>query len=37
MIVVTTAEWNLGWDTADQHERAILSIIANYIITAVTD
>ena len=37
MIVVTTAEWNLGWDTADQHERAILSIVANYIVTAVTD
>ena len=27
----------LGWVTADQHERAILSIIANYIVTAVTD
>jgi CubicO group peptidase (beta-lactamase class C family) len=37
MIVVTTAEWNLGWNTADQHERAILSIVANYIVTAVTD
>jgi CubicO group peptidase (beta-lactamase class C family) len=35
MIVVTTAEWQLGWDTADQHERSILNIVANYIVTAV--
>lgn len=37
MIVVVTAEWQLDWDTADQHERAILSIIANYIVMAVTN
>jgi CubicO group peptidase (beta-lactamase class C family) len=37
MIVVATADWQLDWSTADQHERAILSIIANYIVTAVTD
>ena len=24
MIVVATAEWQLDWETADQHERAIL-------------
>ena len=36
MIVVTTAESNLGWDTADQHERSILSIVADYIVPAVT-
>jgi CubicO group peptidase (beta-lactamase class C family) len=35
MIVVSTADWQIDWGTADQHERAILSIIANYIITAV--
>lgn len=37
IIVVTTADWQLGWDTADQHERDLLSIVANYIVTAVTD
>jgi len=35
MIVVTTAESYLGWNTADQHERSILSIVADYIIPAV--
>jgi CubicO group peptidase (beta-lactamase class C family) len=35
MIVVTTAESHLEWDTADQHERSILSIIADYIVPAV--
>ena len=37
MIVVTTAESHLGWDTADQHERYILSIVADYIVPAVRD
>jgi CubicO group peptidase (beta-lactamase class C family) len=37
MIVVTTAESHLGWDTADQHERYILSIVADYIVPAVQD
>jgi len=37
MIVVTTAESHLGWDTADQHERYILSIVANFIVPAVQD
>ncbi|RKY99024.1 MAG: hypothetical protein DRQ13_02960 [Ignavibacteriae bacterium] len=36
LIVVSTAEWHLGWDTADQHERSILSIVADYIVPAVT-
>jgi CubicO group peptidase (beta-lactamase class C family) len=35
MIVVATAEWQLDWETADQHERAVLSIVANYIVPAV--
>jgi len=35
LIIVSTAEWRLGWDTADQHERAILSIVADYIVPAV--
>ncbi len=37
MIVVTTAVSTLGWDTADQHERYILSIVANYIVPAITE
>ena len=36
LIVVTTAEWQLDWETADQHERSILSIVADYIVPAVT-
>jgi len=36
LIVVTTAEWYLDWNTADQHERSILSIVANYIVPSVT-
>jgi CubicO group peptidase (beta-lactamase class C family) len=35
MIVVTTADNNLGWDTADNHERSILKIVADYILPAV--
>jgi len=35
MIIVATAEWQLDWETADQHERTILSIVANYIVPAV--
>ena len=35
MIVVTTADWQLGWDTADQHERSVLNIVADYIIPAI--
>jgi CubicO group peptidase (beta-lactamase class C family) len=35
MIVVTTAESHLGWDTANQHERSILNIVADYIVPAV--
>lgn len=37
LVVVATADWKLDWDTADQHERSILSIVANYIVPAVTD
>ena len=36
LIVVTTADWHLDWDIADQHERSILSIVADYIVPAVT-
>ena len=36
MIVVTTAKSNLGWEIADQHERSILNIVADYIVPAVT-
>jgi CubicO group peptidase (beta-lactamase class C family) len=35
LIVVTTAETYLDWDTADEHERSILSIVADYIVPAV--
>lgn len=35
LIVVSTAEWHLGWDTADQHERSIINIVADYIVPAV--
>lgn len=35
MIVVTTSESYLDWDVADQHERAILSIVADYVVPAV--
>ena len=36
MIVVTTSDWQLDWNTADQHERSVLSIVADYIVPAVT-
>ncbi len=35
LIVVTTADNHLDWETADQHERAIVSIVADYIVPAV--
>ncbi|MGB5894369.1 MAG: serine hydrolase [Ignavibacteriaceae bacterium] len=35
MIVVTTAESYLEWDTADQQEQSILNIVADYIVSAV--
>ena len=35
MIVVTTSYWQLDWETADEHERAVLSIVANYIVPSV--
>jgi CubicO group peptidase (beta-lactamase class C family) len=34
MIAVTTANPNFDWDTADEHERAILHIIAAYVVKA---
>ncbi|NNJ53728.1 MAG: serine hydrolase [Ignavibacteriaceae bacterium] len=37
LIVVTTAESNLDWDTADRHERYILKIVADYIEPAIQD
>jgi CubicO group peptidase (beta-lactamase class C family) len=37
MIVVTTADNQLGWDTADQHERSILKIVSDYIVPAVQE
>jgi CubicO group peptidase (beta-lactamase class C family) len=35
MVVVTTAEYNLDYATADDHERAILHVINDYIIPPV--
>ena len=35
MIVVATSEWYVEWETADQQERDVLSIVANYIVPAV--
>ena len=35
LIVVTTADWQLDLDTADQHERSILNIVSDYIVPAV--
>jgi CubicO group peptidase (beta-lactamase class C family) len=35
MIVVSTADPNFDWDVADEHERAILHIIAAYVLGAV--
>jgi len=35
MVVVTTAEWYVEWDTADQQEQSILNIVADYIVPAV--
>ena len=35
MIVVTTADNQLNWETADEHERSILKIVADYILPAV--
>jgi len=37
MIVVTTSNSFVDWDTADEQERAVLSIVANNILTAVVD
>ena len=35
MIIVTTAKPDFDWDIADEHERAILNIVANYLLKAV--
>jgi len=35
MIIVATADPNFDWDIADEHERAILHIIAQYVVGAV--
>lgn len=35
MIVVTTADWQLDWEIADQHERSVLSIVADFIVPAI--
>ena len=35
MIVVTTSYWQLDWNLADEHERLVLSIVADYIVPAV--
>ena len=37
MIIVSTANNNVGWDTADEQERAVVSIMSNYILPAVVD
>ena len=36
MVVVTTAEYNLDYATADDHERAILHVIHDYVIPPVS-
>ena len=36
MIVVTTSDWQLDWEIADQHERSVIGIVADYIVPAVT-
>jgi len=35
LIIVSTAENNVDWETADQQEREILNIVAQYILSAV--
>jgi len=37
LIVVTTADWQLDWATADEHEKSVLNIVADYIVPAVTN
>ncbi|MCK5076478.1 MAG: hypothetical protein KAR38_08885, partial [Calditrichia bacterium] len=37
MIVVTTADAYVDWDTADQHERLVLDVVANYILPAIQE
>ena len=37
MIIVSTADNNVDWDPADEQERAVVSIMANYILPAVVE
>jgi CubicO group peptidase (beta-lactamase class C family) len=37
LIVVTTANNQVDWDTADVQERAVLEIVARYVLTAITN
>jgi hypothetical protein len=34
MIVAVTSDPNLDWNISDEHERAVLQIIADYIVPA---
>lgn len=35
MVIVSTANPNFDWDVADEHERTILKIFANYVVPAI--
>ena len=37
MIIVATSESKVDWDTADEHERSVMNVIANYILPALKD
>jgi hypothetical protein len=37
MIVVTNSESEIGWELADQHERAAASLVKDYVLTAITE
>lgn len=35
MIIVATSETNVDWETADEHERSVLKVMADYILPAL--
>ncbi len=37
MVIVTTANYGVDWDTADWQEREVINVVANYILAAVVD
>lgn len=37
MIVVTTSVSEIGWELADEHERAVASLVNDYVLTAVAE